>query len=174
MSATAGSPASTSRTSTRPLHVLPQQARAVRGRRIFQAIFDEVVARCVAHGFVDGRHLTVDATHIDADASVKSLEPVTVTMGPKEYIGTLEGEPLEEEEPREPGMTIPTGEEAGQRHAPLEDRPRGEARQKVTFIGREALPFRHLRHGQQDEDHRRDGHRQPRCGDGPREGPRPS
>lgn len=75
---------------------------------LFQAIFDEVVARCVAHGFVDGRHLTVDATHIDADASVKSLEPVTVTMGPKEYIGTLEREnPLEEEEPWEPGDDHP-------------------------------------------------------------------
>jgi len=56
---------------------------------LFQEIFDEIVAQCIAHGLVRGGHLTVDATHIKANASYKSMEPVVVEMKPKEYIEKL-------------------------------------------------------------------------------------
>jgi transposase len=78
---------------------------------LFQEIFDEIVAQCIAQGLVRGEHLTVDATHIKANASFKSLEPVVVEMKPKEYI-----EKLAEvnDKPWEPGDDYPhRGEKIG-------------------------------------------------------------
>jgi len=74
---------------------------------VFQNIFDEIVSQCLQHGLVGGRHLTVDATHIRADASFKSMEPVVVEMKPKEYIETLEEKNIVEETPWEPGDDYP-------------------------------------------------------------------
>ena len=59
---------------------------------LFQEIFDEIVRQCVSKGLVQGRHLTVDATHIKANASFRSMEPVVVEMAPKEYLQKLEEE----------------------------------------------------------------------------------
>ena len=59
---------------------------------LFQDIFDEIVTQCMQHGLVRGTHLTVDATHIKANASFKSLDPVVVEMKPKEYIDALQKE----------------------------------------------------------------------------------
>ena len=73
---------------------------------LFQEIFDEIVTQCMAHGLVRGSHLTVDATHIKANASFKSLEPVVVEMKPKEYIDeTGRREPVTK--PWEPGDDYP-------------------------------------------------------------------
>lgn len=58
------------------------------------------MSQCMKHGLVRGAHLTVDATHIRADASYKSLEPVVVDMKPKEYVETLQKDnPVEPWEP---------------------------------------------------------------------------
>ena len=74
---------------------------------LFQDIFDEIVTQCMRHGLVRGTHLTVDATHIKADASFKSLEPVVVEMKPKEYIDTLQKENPVDNKPWEPGDDYP-------------------------------------------------------------------
>jgi transposase len=74
---------------------------------LFQDIFDEIVAQCMKHGLVKGTHLTVDATHIKADASFKSLDPVVVEMKPKEYIDTLQKENPVDNKPWEPGDDYP-------------------------------------------------------------------
>jgi len=74
---------------------------------LFQQIFDEIVARCVAHGFVTGDHLTVDSTYIKANASLKSLEPVVVACKPKDYIRKLEQETLVEDKPWDPNQDAP-------------------------------------------------------------------
>ena len=71
---------------------------------LIQEIFDEIVAQCIAHGLVRGEHLTVDATHIKANASFKSMEPVVVEMKPKEYIEKLAEE---NDKPWEPGEDYP-------------------------------------------------------------------
>ena len=85
---------------------------------LIQEIFDEIVAQCIAHGLVGGERLTVDAAHIKANASFKSMEPVVGEMKPKEY----REKPAEEnDKPWEP----PTGEKrsaiacAGQRPIPV-------------------------------------------------------
>ena len=74
---------------------------------IFQKIFDEIVRQCIAKGLLTGKHLTVDSTHIKANASFKSMEPVVVEMKPKEYIEKLEKENPVEEKPWEPGHDYP-------------------------------------------------------------------
>ena len=65
----------------------------------FQDIFDEIVRQCIEKGFVNGNHLTVDSTHIKANASFRSLEPIVVDMKPKEYIEKVERENPVTEEP---------------------------------------------------------------------------
>ena len=59
---------------------------------IFQGIFDEIVAQCISKGLLTGKHLTVDSTYIQADASFKSLEPIVVNMNSQEYIEKLKEE----------------------------------------------------------------------------------
>ena len=74
---------------------------------LFQEIFDEIVSQCAAQGLVRGAHLTVDATHIRANASFKSLEPIVVEMKPRKYIEKLEAENPVDEKPWEPGENYP-------------------------------------------------------------------
>lgn len=74
---------------------------------LFQDIFDEIVTQCMTHGLVKGTHLTVDATHIRANASFKSLDPVVVEMKPKEYIEKLQKENPVDDKPWEPGDDYP-------------------------------------------------------------------
>ena len=74
---------------------------------LFQDIFDGIVTQCMRHGLVKGTHLTVDATHIKANASFKSLDPVVVEMKPKEYIDTLQKENPVDGKPWEPGDDYP-------------------------------------------------------------------
>lgn len=74
---------------------------------LFQGIFDEVVNQCVSHGLLTGKHLTVDSTYVQANAALKSLEPIVVTMGAGEYIEELERENPVTEEPWEPGEDYP-------------------------------------------------------------------
>lgn len=74
---------------------------------LFQRIFDEIVNQCVSQGLLTGRHLTVDSTYVQANAALKSLEPIVVTMGAGEYIEKLERENPVTEEPWEPGDDYP-------------------------------------------------------------------
>lgn len=74
---------------------------------LFQRIFDEIVNQCVSQGLLTGKHLTVDSTYVQANAALKSLEPIVVTMGAGEYIEKLERENPVTEEPWEPGEDYP-------------------------------------------------------------------
>ena len=74
---------------------------------LFQRIFDEIVNQCVSQGLLTGKHLTVDSTYVQANAALKSLEPIVVTMGAGEYIEKLERENPVTEEPWEPGDDYP-------------------------------------------------------------------
>jgi hypothetical protein len=47
------------------------------------------VGQCVAAGLVSGKHLSVDATTVQADASLNSLEPIVVAMSPQQYVEKL-------------------------------------------------------------------------------------
>jgi transposase len=74
---------------------------------LFQQIFDEIVCQCMARGLIRGEHLTVDATHVRADASFKSMGPVVVDMKPKEYMTKLAEQNPVEDKPWEPGDDYP-------------------------------------------------------------------
>jgi transposase len=74
---------------------------------LFREIFDAIVDQCIAHGLVKGTHLTVDATHIRANASFRSMEPIVVAMRPKEYIEKLTEENPVNDTPWEPGEDYP-------------------------------------------------------------------
>lgn len=75
---------------------------------IFQEIFDEIVKQCIQKGLLTGKHLTVDSTYIQANASFRSLEPIVVDMNSKEYIEKVNKEnPVNEDKPWEPGEDYP-------------------------------------------------------------------
>lgn len=76
-------------------------------KNIFQEIFDEIVGQCISKGLLTGKHLTVDSTYIQANASFKSLEPIVVEMNSKEYIEELKKENPVEDKPWEPGEDYP-------------------------------------------------------------------
>lgn len=59
---------------------------------LFRDLFRSVVKQAQKHGFVKGRHLTVDATTVDADASLESLEEIVVPFDPEEYLDKVERE----------------------------------------------------------------------------------
>lgn len=74
---------------------------------IFQEIFDEIIQQCISEGLLTGKHLTVDSTYIQANASFKSLEPIVVDMNSKEYIEKLKRDNPIEDKPWEPGEDYP-------------------------------------------------------------------
>lgn len=74
---------------------------------LFQRVFDEIVNQCVSQGLLTGRHLTVDSTYVQANAALKSLEPIVVSMGTGEYIEKLERDNPVSEGPWEPGDDYP-------------------------------------------------------------------
>jgi IS5 family transposase len=66
---------------------------------IFRELFDETVQRCIKEGLVDGRHLSVDGTRIQADASPDSRIPrdqlpeaAKVFKSVQQYLADLEQE----------------------------------------------------------------------------------
>ena len=63
--------------------------------------------QCINKGLLTGKHLTVDSTYIQANASFKSLEPIVVEMKPTEYIEKLEEKNPVQERPWEPGEDYP-------------------------------------------------------------------
>jgi transposase len=49
------------------------QTRRFAGSSVFEQLFTQVLAQCRAQGLLDGGRLVVDATHVEADAALKSL-----------------------------------------------------------------------------------------------------
>ena len=72
-------------------------------RKIFRRLFEEVVRQCVAKGLASGRLVGTDSTHVKANASRASEEPVELPESPGAYwerLDTYEEEGLEELERR--------------------------------------------------------------------------
>ncbi len=74
---------------------------------IFQEILDGIVNQCISKGLLTGKHRTVDSTHVKANASFKSLDPIVVEMNSRQYIERLEKENPVENKPWEPGGDYP-------------------------------------------------------------------
>lgn len=60
------------------------------GTGVFRELFYDVVEQAQAAGLVKAKHLSVDASTVDANASMESLEPIVVPMDPAEYLDELE------------------------------------------------------------------------------------
>jgi len=56
-----------------PDHSILSKARKRWGREVFERLFEQTVARCMAVGLVDGREVLVDSSLIDANASIDSM-----------------------------------------------------------------------------------------------------
>ena len=58
-----------------PSHATVSHAQTQRfaGSSVFEQLFTQVLAQCRQQGLLDGRRLVVDATHVEADAALKSL-----------------------------------------------------------------------------------------------------
>ena len=75
-----------------------------RESRVFEQLFEEIVARCLAAGLVRGDKLSVDGTFVEANASKESLIPreqfaeaTQVHRTVREYLAELESQnPVEE------------------------------------------------------------------------------
>ena len=69
--------------------------------RVFREVFEEIVRRCVAAGLIEGQHLTVDGTLVEANASPHSRVPrvqlasvATVSRSVQEYLPELDKQNL--------------------------------------------------------------------------------
>ena len=58
-----------------PSHATVSHAQTQRfaDSSVFEQLFTQVLGQCREHGLLDGRRLVVDATHVEADAALKSL-----------------------------------------------------------------------------------------------------
>jgi hypothetical protein len=83
----------------------------MKGQRIAQEPPFAWVRQAMARGLVGGRHLTVDATTVAADALLESLEPLVVAMSPQQYVEQLDPfnppAPTTEAEATEDGDSAP-------------------------------------------------------------------
>jgi len=59
---------------------------------LFRGLFQAVVKQAQKHGLVKGQHLTVDATTVQANASLGSLEEIIIPYDPEEYLDKVERE----------------------------------------------------------------------------------
>ena len=73
------------------------------GTNLFREMFYEVVRQAQTGGLVSGKHLSVDATTVQADASLNSLEPIIVALSPQQYV-----EKLDQQNPAPTAATTPT------------------------------------------------------------------
>lgn len=67
-----------------PSHATVSHAQTQRfaGSSVFEQLFTQVLGQCREHGLLDARRLVVDATHVEADAALKSLRAeLTVVDG---------------------------------------------------------------------------------------------
>ena len=66
------------------------RTRKFKGNDIPQKIFDNIVKQAIAKGFVGGKILYSDSTHIKANANKRKFEKVEVEITPKEYLEQLD------------------------------------------------------------------------------------
>ena len=56
-----------------PLHVLEEPAWTV--QELFEELFEQIVRQCVEVGLVQGKHLSVDGSFVEANAAKESRIP---------------------------------------------------------------------------------------------------
>jgi len=59
---------------------------------LFRNIFVDIVRQAQTHGLVKGKHMTVDATPVRANASMDSLEEIVIPFSADEYLARVEAD----------------------------------------------------------------------------------
>jgi hypothetical protein len=59
-----------------PNHSVLSKARKRWGKEVFVSLFSRVVQQCVEAGLVEGRKIHVDASLVEANASLRSVKPL--------------------------------------------------------------------------------------------------
>ena len=57
---------------------------------VIESFLQMVIDRCIAHGLVKARYLSVDGTQVEANASIASFEPIEVSETVQEYLERLD------------------------------------------------------------------------------------
>ena len=70
---------------------------------LFRSMFVDVVKQAQSHGLAKGRHVTVDATPVRANASLESLEKIEVPFSADEYLEKVEAENQDDDQEPLPG-----------------------------------------------------------------------
>ena len=87
-----------------PNHSVLSKARKRWGKKVFVSLFSRVVQQCVAAGLVEGRKIHVDASLVDANASLGSVKPLdpelisAIERAAKEQVQKLD-EPEDDQDP---------------------------------------------------------------------------
>ena len=83
-----------------PHHVTFSYAQCVRfaNSSVFEQLFTQVLASCREAGLLDGSRLIVDATHVEANAALKSLRAELSVVDPAEQDGNA---PIDADPPRD-------------------------------------------------------------------------
>lgn len=70
--------------------------RKFKDKEVFEELFDKIVFKCIEEGFVDGKLLLTDSTHIRARADNSLYEKIEVTVEPSKYVQRLNEIAIEE------------------------------------------------------------------------------
>lgn len=102
-----------------PDHSVLSKARKRWGKEVFVSLFSRVVQQCVQAGLVEGRKIHVDASLVDADASLSSVRPLepqmvsAIEQAAREQLQKLDEQDDDQEQP-------PSDGEGGVPSQPLE------------------------------------------------------
>ena len=85
------------------------KARKRWGKKVFESLFSRVVEQCVEAGLVEGRKLHVDASLVQANASLRSVKPLSpellkaIEQTAKEQVQKLDEQDDDQEPPSQGG-----------------------------------------------------------------------
>ena len=92
-----------------PDHSVLTKARKRWGKKVFMSLFSRVVEQCVEAGLVEGRKLHVDASLVQANASLRSVKPLSpellkaIEQTAKEQVQKLDEQDDDQEPPSQGG-----------------------------------------------------------------------
>ena len=92
-----------------PDHSVLTKARKRWGKKVFESLFSRVVEQCVEAGLVEGRKLHVDASLVQANASLRSVKPLSpellkaIEQTAKEQVQKLDEQDDDQEPPSQGG-----------------------------------------------------------------------
>ena len=114
-----------------PDHSSLSKIRSRYGVEVFHRFFERIVELCIEAGLVQGEELYLDATRVDANASIDHLRTRLTVVAAKEHVAQVFAEDSVPEEAREPADEPEGGEpDAGEAAGPIPVAVSGAERQQ--------------------------------------------